>query len=326
MASFSFSGGLFALTLLCFAMGIRAQGSQNNTDNSCLLTDDECQCSITKTPGQCMRAQGDGTCLMGACNEGYRCDCFGFEICKRTACSVYTTTANAIPSDTVPFQCQLTPNARKCTTFNAFVPTVSGASNAQTEASTNNDEAFELELGTSSAISKQEEYKLQVTNMLKELEPHSDKMTEKERDDIEKDAQLTLDAMEEAKAEAVITAQESAEVFKANRESSKFKALAIEFQKKIEEKEKEEAEERKKPISKFTCLPCVAIRLDITRITQQRTAAVIASGTWAQKGRTHLARSLESRLRIDAIELRAKEASTRVVTRGRSLLSRFLSK
>lgn len=114
----------------------------------------------------------------------YRCDCFGYEICKRATCSKYTTTANIIPSKARPFKHELTPNAGICTDFTIFIDNVSGAENAPAEANTNTAESIQEDIKLPQSINESKQIKVVVHDVLNHIERQAHHIPDEEVEEL----------------------------------------------------------------------------------------------------------------------------------------------
>lgn len=270
-----------------------------------------------------MRFNGDGTCLIENCNERYRCDCFGYEICRRATCNNYTTAANIIPSKPEPFKCQLTPSASICTDFTTFIDTVSGADNAHAEASVNADEPIEEEMGLSKSIASTMQIKVVVHDILNKMEHVADHIPDEDLEDLEKDVQIVLEAAQQANAESILCTKQSEETFKASRQASKFKRAARRPEKEATQKVKQKKEEEDKPKSKKNCPTCESLTADITRLGKERKEAAIAAGKWAKRARDHNKNAKNSRRKVKDIQSTAEEAREGCISKSQKLLTKL---
>lgn len=290
---------------------------------SCIMTADECQCSVFKPSGICMHLQEEKFCLIENCSEGYRCDCLGYEMCKRISCSKYTTAANVIPSETKPFKCQLTPNATICIDFASYADTVSSAQNAYTESSLSTDECFEEERKIATYSNNIKNAKVVVHDTLKKLEQYFHQIPKEQRSELEKDSRLIMDSAHKVNTEAMISSEKSAEAFKANQKVLKFKNEAQIAEKQAIEKSIEYMKESDKPENKDTCIACEHLKAEIKAMRVVRKEAAISAGMWAKKCRDHGKNSNESRRKVEKIGLTVAEAHARFIVRSQRLLGMF---
>lgn len=135
-----------------------------------------------------MKHLSDESCLLGSCNEGYRCDCFGFELCEITTCSKYASSAGSIPSDSIPFACHLKPNAATCTTVSSILDTTTAAQYAEADASTSDEDAADAADDSTDHVRLALAEKQLVRETLKDLEPFSDDIADDDLDEIEQHA------------------------------------------------------------------------------------------------------------------------------------------
>lgn len=166
---------------------------------SCLLTETSCQCSTTVPSGTCLRSQGDGTCLLGLCVEGHRCDCFGYEKCSIKKCGKHVPVSGT-PSETAPFKCEMVPGAGTCIDMEDYMDTVSSAQNAETDATTSNDEATITETEAVRVLEALGGEKKAVNEMMKEVERVAEEIPESELKEIEEEAMKVFDATKKCAA------------------------------------------------------------------------------------------------------------------------------
>lgn len=111
---------------------------------ACVYTPSQCQCSVSTSPGTCMRYQSGplnaATCEVDNCKTGnYKCDCSGTSLCSLSACGAWTATGltgTEVIGDTVncAFDAAGSATDRKCTKFTGALPSA-GASPSSTPSS-----------------------------------------------------------------------------------------------------------------------------------------------------------------------------------------------
>lgn len=109
-------GIVLVLVLLFFTNAQRNQ-------SECEFTASAYPCSEPVSSGSCVRPQSNGLCLIGECSPSYQCDCLGYEICRRTNCSLYKNVENTIQIESIPFPCHLA-HDEICTTFDFIQDTL----------------------------------------------------------------------------------------------------------------------------------------------------------------------------------------------------------
>lgn len=138
--------------------------------DDCVLQEDKCQCALTTPSGTCLRSQGDGTCLLGLCQEGYRCDCFGFEVCSLSTCGKLVPIGSILPSEVNPFACENNPGAGACVVVMDFLDSVAAAVNAEAAAVVSTDEATEDEGKIVTMLAEVVEERKAINQILKNVE------------------------------------------------------------------------------------------------------------------------------------------------------------
>lgn len=305
---------------LALALTIGALAAE---DGECLMTNTTCPCTMAPSSGNCMRAQGGNMCLLGECNDGYKCDCFGFEQCTISSCSIYTTDANAVPSTTVPFACHLTPDAGRCTVFASFLDTVQAADNAKAEASASVKEADMEMTATNDAVVKIQGHKVVLEQTFEDLDTFSDQVTEEERKEVEAEAAIVVKSCSLALVEATELQKQVDNAFKANLETGRFHRRVRERESEAVRKEEQERVERLKPENKVVCTVCDTLKSEITLIRKDRREAAIEAGTYAKKVQAAKNSARNHRQKVNDIRLTAEEARARCVDRSQRILTRL---
>ena len=300
------------------AAAVAAGGS-----GECILTSDRCHCSEQVGSGECMKYQGGDKCLMGQCNDGYKCDCFGFELCTRRVCAKYTTKEGVIPHQTLPFGCHLTDNAGECIDFSEFSDTVQGAGYAQEAANEYNKEAAADNREMTQAVQGIDDSVEETNKAMGGIAGAGHLVTEEEFAEAEADANIVMEACVRASEEKALAAQESKEAYKSFIEASKFRAKAQELEKKADEREDEEKDERRKNKDKPKCDRCEELKREAKELRRKRREAAIAAGTWAKKARGHKKKSKARKRKVKKEQLSASEARKRCVDRWNKILARL---
>lgn len=248
----------------------------------CLLTETSCQCSSTVPSGTCLKSQGDGTCLLGRCDEGHKCDCFGYQKCSIKKCGKHIPVGGT-RSETVPFQCKMEPDAGTCTEHVDFMETVSAAKNAESDATTSNDEATFTESAAVRVIDELTTEKKAVNQMMKEVESVADQIPPAELEEIEAEAKLVVVAVQKAGALMLAAVQEAVKVSEYTFNVRRFKRDAQRYQKAADEKKVElKAENEKKTQDK---VKIEQLSKDITDLENTRAKVVKMCGKEAQNAK-----------------------------------------
>lgn len=270
-----------------------------------------------------MRSQGGNLCLLGECNDGYKCDCFGFEQCNISSCSIYTTDANAVPSSTVPFSCHLTPDAGKCTTFSHFLDTIAAADNAKAEASASVKEADMEMTAASEDLIKVQGHKIVLAQIFEELDTFADKVTEDERTEVEEEAEQVVKAVVDLQKELADLHTDNLGTFKSNLQAAKFHRLARRKENEAQEKESREKIEKAKPEHSANCAVCVSLKAEADASRKERKEAARLAGSWTKKTQEGKNRARKRRQNIGLIRLQSEEARAKSVDRSQRILTRL---
>lgn len=270
-----------------------------------------------------MRHQNGNECLLGACSDGYKCDCFGFEHCTISRCAIYTIDENAVPSDTNPFQCHLTPDAGKCTTFEYFLDTLSAADNAKAEGTTSTKEITAELIASTGDIQAIVAEKAVVDSTVEALDDLAEQVTEDERADIDREMELILKALKDARAEETEMEEDASEARRANNQVGYFRRLGRRREAEAKAKEEEEKIEAAKPKNKQECNRCEVPRKEIRELRKQRKQAAIEAGTWTKKVQGSKNRAKKHRKNVNRIRLSAEEARKRCIARSEKILARI---
>lgn len=291
----------------------------------CVMTNTTCPCTVTAASGNCMRAQGNNTCLLGECTEGYKCDCFGFEQCTIKSCAIHTTDANAVPSAETPFRCHLTPDAGKCVVFDHFLDTLAAANNAKAESSASVKETDMEMMAASDDMMKVQGHKVVLAQIFEDLDTFAEQVTEDERKEVEQEAEIVVKAGAEIQAELVEMQKDVVEAFTANLQAGNFYRTARRKDASAMEKEEEEKVEAAKPEHKDKCPPCEAMKPGIKKLRKEAQEAATLAGTWTKKVQGAQGRARGLRKKANDIRLSAEEASARSVDRSQRILTRLRS-
>lgn len=282
--------------------------------DACVITNSSCTCAMQTPSGTCMRHQGDGACLMGQCNNGYKCDCMGFEQCAVSNCSIYTTTNLAVPSELKEFPCQLTPSAGKCITFETFLDTVDAVDSAKT---TSTAALHETTTDLTDMTYDQAEMladKAAVDDVLEQLDVQgAGDVTEEERAEVDSDSLEVSTAIAAAHVEAGAAQADMTEALEADLKAAKARRVAHRKAKEAVAVEEEEKVERSKPKNVAR----------IRELRRQRREAVIEAGTWVTKSRGAKDSLKKRKKNVKKIKLTAREARERCVARSLKILKRL---
>lgn len=290
---------------------------------SCVISDSGCPCATKASSGKCMRHQGDNTCLLDDCSDGYKCDCFGFEHCSISSGSIFTTGDNAVPSSDTPFSCHLTAGAGKCYTFGYFLDTVNAADNAKAEGTSSMMDTTVDMVACTEDIQVVIGEKVTLDKTIEQLDNLAELVTEDERADIDTEVGVVIQAIKAVRAEEEALDEELEEATKANNQVGYFRRMCRRREAEAAEKEEEEKSEAVKPKNKVQCNRCEVLRKEIQELRKQRKEAAIQAGTWTKKAQSAKNRSRKRRKNVNKIRLSAEEARARCIRRSEKILARI---
>ncbi|PXF41437.1 hypothetical protein BWQ96_08818 [Gracilariopsis chorda] len=301
---------LLATGLVNILVLVHSQASQGV---GCVFKEDSCPCSQMEPSGVCMKPGSDGLCLLGKCQPGYRCDCLGYAMCKRSKCAMYTAVENAIPSESIPFRCHLTPDAGRCTTFDHVLDTVESAENAAVDsihaseaATTYTAQSLEMAVMIQADVAA-------VSDTLKAIEPFRDGLSNEEIADIEQDTQIVVESAAEAAREASEVSKDAAKVFKNRLLAAEFKKEARQADmeaKHAEQKLKENKENAERDHT--DCRDCNELKAASEKHTKNRKEWCSKAGEAAKLGRSGSMDCAAGRDRVNQNLVKALEAKDRL--------------
>lgn len=288
--------------------------ASTKAQDTCVMTPNACQCAPSTPSGTCLRSQGDGTCLLGLCQEGYRCDCFGYELCGVSTCGKHISIGNTVPSETVPFQCKYSPGSGKCTNPVEILDTVNGAVNAETDAAVTTDETTTDEIDSTKEIEEIQKEKKALSTILKEVERVADDLPDEELEEIDVEAEIVEDAVEEAAEVALEAIKESKKAAKALREARGLKREARRADRMAKQKKEQLDVEEKKP--KKNKPLCDKIRGEVDELTKKQKRASKGCGQKAKDARTYKKNCQQKRSKCKDIKKKAQDAGSRCMQKA----------
>lgn len=310
----------FALFLvIALAASVRAQSDKAG----CVFTDEACPCSEMASSGTCMNHIGGNKCLLGECTPSYRCDCFGYESCNRSRCSMFTTAKNTLPSRTVSFDCHLTGNAGVCTSFDSFLDTIEAADNSFSDAITSTEESFHNARNVHTEIEGIHEDIELVKSALHSIEPQREMLTAEEAEAIEKDSQVVMSTLSDVGRDAVKINAEAAMAFNASREVGELRRQAKNAEREAKETElKLNGEETNAQEEGKVCVVCDKLKEDIVRLRQLRKESATNAGKKARGSRENRKKAAEGLKETEKKRMSSAEARDRVLARIEKLRMR----
>lgn len=262
-------------------------------------------------------------CLLGECNDGYKCDCFGFEHYTKLVCSVFTTEANVVPSMDTEFRCHLTTDARTCVMFERFLDTVNAADNAKEEAKTVKSDTNTAMTEVSEDIKAMQFQKLAMATTLEVLETFTGEVTEQERMEVEAYVMIVVKYIRDSQTEALALQEEASEVSEAYFKIGHFHRMCHRKKKDSFKREGQENTMATKPENQKACNQCDSLKEEIKAIRQERKEAAIMAGKWTKKMQIAKNRCNKHRDNVQKIRLSVEEARVRCVSCSQQILSRM---
>eukprot|EP00178_Gracilaria_changii_P014723 TRINITY_DN412_c1_g1_i3.p1 TRINITY_DN412_c1_g1~~TRINITY_DN412_c1_g1_i3.p1 ORF type:complete len:333 (-),score=51.52 TRINITY_DN412_c1_g1_i3:504-1502(-) len=297
--------------------------AQSVETSGCVITNDSCPCSQSAASGTCLKYQGDGSCLLGTCQASYKCDCLGYEMCKRSSCAVYTAMENTVPSELVPFGCHLTPGAGSCTSFEHVLDTVEAAQSAKADARHSNIEATIQTSDAQNIVMEAYNDVMILNNALGSLDEVSDVITNEEEKEIYEDVQTVRDLAMDCVRGALNVSMEGDEAFKSSVEAAIMAKTASEASNEGKKLEGELKQENLKAKEKGECLVCKKLQDDIQKLRELRKQAAQNAGKAGRRGKSN--RNKSSGILKEMREKRVKcgEARDRVLAKIESIKKRM---
>lgn len=261
-----------------------------------------------------MQHEGSGMCVLGSCKPSYRCDCMGYEMCTRSRCALYTAKENALPSETTPFACHLTIDAGTCTRFDYVMDSVAAVDNMQTEVSGLNDAILNENLEVYETVAAIEADVIATNGALKWMDQMRTDMSAQEIENIEKDADLVIDAVEEAGRLALTASQDARKVYRGSRNLATLATQARKADQDAKAAEKRlKLEEQRAEKDGVECAACPALRDEAEKLKTESKNAVIAAGQVAKQARDDSRNARANRDKIKELRLQSDELRGRVV-------------
>lgn len=228
----------FEVMMMMMVMG-SAMGEEG-----CLMTDTECQCTLTTPAGTCMRNQGSGMCVLGMCDAGHRCDCMGYEKCSRKQCGKYVAVGES--SETEAFECRMDAEGGSCMAFVELIDTVVAVGNAEIEAAANNDEATYDEGTMIRMMDEVGVEKKTVNQNLREVERMADQIPVADLEAIEAEALVVMESMKKVGVLTVDVVDDADAIATMTQDVRRCKRKARDAQKLADEKDGEVKAEKAK--------------------------------------------------------------------------------
>lgn len=283
-----------------------SQAKAVKTDSAeCVITDSSCPCAIHRPPGTCLQYKGGGTCLLGECNVAYKCDCFGFEICKISPCSIYTAGNLTVPSDIVPFSCQQTPNRGNCTTFKTFSSTITAGENAKKMATKYVSEVQNGAAKTVNSFAEILKDKDEADKAWEKMDAYAEKVTKDERLAVEAEVRAVVYAITQAQVEILEALNNQEKVFNANLEIGRIRAEARHLELGALQAELE-AELELEKANEAVCTKCKRLMSKAEKLREKRRQEVIGAARWASVGREAKDHALAHVANVDMIREKSK--------------------
>ena len=289
----------------------------------CVITPTRCNCSPTTPSGTCTRPQGDGTCLLGPCQSGFRCDCLGFETCAVSKCGKYVPVGNEEPSLTVPFQCAIMDNANDCITMTDVLDTVEAARNAASHLSVINDMVTTTSIEVINMLRTLLGQKQVVGQMLRDVDRFSDDIPKPELDEINSDTAKVSEALTDIVTVVRDVVEVSGKARDALEEARELKRTAVLKGENTKSKRKDlrDAEEKAKSENK-KCESCEKLTAQIEKPIAERKNAARDCARKAQEARKLSKAAADKKKEAETIRDRAADAFRSCGEKVRSTLGK----
>lgn len=297
-------------------------------DDTCVVTDTSCPCSVAVSGGVCMQHKKDNKCLMAACSEGHKCDCLGYEKCEIKSCSKFTTAAGVIPSTETPFSCQSVQGIATCLTVTGIRNGTHAAEAAKLESSQMVKLINALVIAAQTESLSIQEDKIKIDALIERLDYHN--ITIAEREEISKQALVVVNSIASAEHEVASLHGSMAHAFDYDRQVYEAKQLAFQHQDqadtlRTELNELSGVSQFDLASSKCTSSRCKSLLSKIEELETKRVASVVKAGEMAQKARDSKASATEIKNKIVKIRADALEALKTTESQAIDIFARMRS-
>lgn len=309
--------------MVSIACGINPGSAAETNRAECVITESSCPCAIHRPPGTCLRYQGGGTCLLDECNVAYKCDCFGFELCTISQCSIYTAGNLTVPSDIVPFACQQTPNRGNCTTFKTYLDSLYAADNAKNMVTKYVSEVQAGVMKTVDFLKEVLEDKAEVDKIWETIDVYSERVTKDEQSAVGAEARVVIYAITQAQVELIDLLKNQAKVFEANLEISRIRAEARSSEMKAAETETEADTEMKAQVRQTVCPKCKKLLSKAAKLRGKRRQGVIEIGRWASAAREAKDHASSHVGNVGMIRVKSRSGLRRAQSKANGIVSRL---
>lgn len=286
------------------------------TGSGCVFTDRSCPCSEVESSAPCMNHIGGGNCLLGECGLSYRCDCFGYEMCTRSSCSIFTTAENSIPSQVTPFGCHLTADAGVCTSFDFLLDTLEAVDYSFSDATRSTEESYADTTKVYDQIENVRKHAADVQGALENLKSKREQLTNEEAEEIDSNAHIVLQTLTDIGQDAADISKEAITAFNVSQEVGQLRlqARSAEENAKATEVALDTEEEKAKKDGK-ECLVCGELQVDVARLRQLRRELAKNAGAKAKGSRKNRRKASEGRKKAEKTAIGCAEARDKVLAR-----------
>lgn len=263
-----------------------ADSLPNIAVKGCTITPHSCSCSFTKPSGTCTRSHGDGTCYMGDCNEGFRCDCIGFEHCSIQPCAKFIASGNVTSSTQSTFRCSRQADAGRCIKFSSFLESVDAPRNAKTLSALHLSESVHVETVAARILLSLAKAQNTFQAVLDRLETYTDKISESNRAELEKLGLEIFTDLEKLISDGRRVYEASDAAFNADIQVFYFAHQAIASYKfQVEKHHRLKNELDSLDNHEEICPICDSLEREIEEHDRKRKGDTIMCGSWAQMTR-----------------------------------------
>lgn len=262
--------------------------ARSDDDPGCIYSEDKCPCAELESSGRCLKNQQNGKCALGDCAASYRCDCFGYEMCRRSRCTLYTVDSNALPSENMLFPCTRTADAGICSFFDHIINTAEAAGNALVEVSNAYADSIADDTETGELLDALEADLAIVTQSLSSVKRNEEISKEPNLKRVELDVMEITKLVVLSRSEALLVSAESKQVGEAREDVARLKAEAESAHDKAHAAEKHLLEEEGKAANEQReCGMCPALKAQVDIHTEERKDKSVQAGEIAKRSRTN---------------------------------------
>lgn len=262
--------------------------------------------------------------MQAECNESFRCDCWGFEVCSIDSCGKYVPTHGAVLSSDITFQCELDASGSKCRNPSDYMDNIEGAENARDSAVVFVDEAVVDEREVAIELAASMNYKMTALDAIRSLDRHNENITDGEINAVSEDAELVAVTVQEIMIDLAEVVQESKIAYDSMVETK----IAMRAAKTAEEAAKVLEEEisgleAQALASSVPCATCATLSVEVERLRTERRKRAKAAGASAKKARDARKKTRRGRRSAQEKQEAAAAAKENCVAKARQVITRL---